>query len=359
MAIVETGFFLYPPQVVHSTDRPIINVGVLAEMDAATERLAVVFMAPRSGIINRVALRTGNVTLNAASVVRFSLQDTTLVSSLRVPDGIQDQFRDHDNSVVLDNTIIETGLLTDDGTDGGAKRTVVTGDMIAFVIEFETFNTSDLIRMGILTGADEEAGYANVNNHANPLVFNGSSWSKAGTVNTIAMLAIEYQTDGWFGIHPQSVLAQGYTTLLSTDGNEEAGNRVRVPFKCQVAGVQAGVESGADAFLRVYDASETLIAEGVAEVLEGGTVVDSIEMLLDSPVILEANTDYFFVWAGEVGNAISVLEWSLTDAKFRNAMPWKGWAAVSRADFTTDPFSESPTDVHDMYLVISGIDVVA
>lgn len=350
MAIVDTGLFFYPPMVPYTGDTPQINTS-LQLMNAATERLGVVFMAPRSGTINRVAIRLGANTFNVASVLRVSLQDVVNSSGIMVPDGTQDQYRDITSLVT--NQPLETGLLTSDGTDGGTKRTVTIGDMLAIVMEYQTFTTGDAVRQGILV-APPDGGYFEVNNFASPVFYNGSSWSAQS--NT-ALFAVEYQTLGWVPVHPYAFVPNALGSDLIRD-NEEAGNRLQMPFKCRVVGVAALVESGAAATLKVYDNSEVEIAEGIQAVPEAGTATDSIEMMLDAPLTLEADTNYFFVWRGESGNDIRPYRWTHQDAKWLAVNPWgPNWRHAIRSNHTVDSFTVSTTEVHPMHLILSGMEV--
>lgn len=350
MAIVDTGYFLYPPVLPHTGDTPQLNTA-LQNMNASTKRVAFVFLAPRTGTINKVYLNIGAVTLNVASVVRFSLQDTTLVSGVRVPDGTQDQYRDHTS---LSTGILDSGILSNDGTDGGVKRSVTAGDIIALVMEFQTFNTGDTVTLASLV-LQRDSAYAGVNNHISALTYNGSTWSQQPSVT--AQLALEYQSVGILLPHFHMNLG----TVLTFDViniREEAGNRIRLPFKCQVIGVAAAVESGADAFLKVYNAAETEIASGVAEVLEVGTATDSIVCYLAAPLTLEKDTDYFFVWRGELGgNSINVHKWTVPSSTYIDAFPWgANWRHAIRSDYSVNSFTVSTTAVHHMQLIISGIE---
>lgn len=325
-------------------------------MNAAGDRVAIIFSVPRAGTLNRVAVHIPSRTLNGASVVRFSLQNVSLSSGAYLPDGTQDQYRDHDNTVVLSNAQMDTGLLTDDGTDGGAKRTVALGEVIALVAEFQTFTTGDTVNLGVLARS-ETAGYTQVNNVCNGATYNGSSWTSI-TGTRFPMIALEYETDGWYQVHPHSFFTTGASGDI-INVNEEAGNLIQLPFKCEVIGIIAAVESGADAWLKIYDASEVEIGEGASLVFERGTAADSVAVFFDAPITIEANTDYYFVWRGEAGgNSIRVYKFALTDAKYRATLPSAStaWQHAIRSDYTTDSFSLSTTEIHQMSLIISGID---
>ena len=80
-------------------------------------------------------------------------------SSDPVPDGTADQFRDVDNTVITGaDSWITSPLITDDGTDGGVKRTVAVGDRIHFVFRYQTFTAGDSLQFSGIIYDSEEHG---------------------------------------------------------------------------------------------------------------------------------------------------------------------------------------------------------
>ena len=325
-------------------------------MNASGDRVALIFMAPKAGKIDRVSFRTGTShVLNGASVVRFSLQDTTITGNVRHPDGTQDQFRDHDNTLLTGiNVTVNTGLITDDGTDTGTKRTVALGDIIAVVVEYQTFTAGDSIATRVVDGA-VNTGWSGINNFSALSEFQGSTWSTFQ--DEWPIISIEYETDGWTQVHP-------YNSPAHTDGespnsaNNERGSVIQVPFRCEVVGIMASfMETDAVGTLKVYNASETEIAAGHDTTRAAGTATDSVTIMLDTRLTLEAATNYYFVWRGNVNvGQLTTVASAIYKPVLLAGTTWK-W--VQRTDFTTDSFTEIDNLVHPFSLIISGVETPA
>jgi hypothetical protein len=141
MAIVQFIGGLWTPWL-----PPVEEIGDSAALgvvriDAASEKIAFILTCPRSGTLDMFEVNTGAVSLILGSVARYSFQG---VNANGLPDGVVDQYRERpDPPFVDDFEWVAPGLMTDDGTDTGVKRTVVRGEQIACVVDFSSFVAGD------------------------------------------------------------------------------------------------------------------------------------------------------------------------------------------------------------------------
>ncbi len=109
-------------------------------LDASGEKYAATFRVSAAATLGYVRFRTGTVT--TGDTLKVSFQNVSAANG--DPDGTPDQYR----AIVVagsdDNVWLLTGLLTDDGTDTGAKRTVAKGDLLSVVIEFNSYVAGNL-----------------------------------------------------------------------------------------------------------------------------------------------------------------------------------------------------------------------
>jgi hypothetical protein len=80
--------------------------------------------------------------LDNASVIRYSFQDVNPANG--EPDGVQDEYKDVVGADITAATWEDVDPLTDDGTPGGVKRAVTKGELLAAVIEYQTFTAADV-----------------------------------------------------------------------------------------------------------------------------------------------------------------------------------------------------------------------
>lgn len=120
-------------------------------IDASTEKIALIgrFWSPdyESKTIDTVSLPLGTIVSAGGSTVRVSLQDVSTTTYPAQPDGTQDQYRDVTLSSWSSGSWVTTGLLTDDGTDTGNKRTLSHGELFAVVCEFQSWTSADVLRV--------------------------------------------------------------------------------------------------------------------------------------------------------------------------------------------------------------------
>lgn len=216
-----------------------------ATLSAAGHMLGAVFAAPRSGTIKSVGFATA--TVGTGDTLRVSLQD---VGSTGEPDGSADQYRDVVIGSADDNTWIETGILSSDGTDGGTKRAVTAGDMLAVVFSFASFSGGS-IGMASHRGVGSRSGGL----HTARLRFhNGSSWGAATYL--IPMLVLRYDDDTLAPVgitHPTT--NTGTLSIHAGTTPDEIGMRFVLPFSARFSGWWFCGEFSEDFSLCLYDPS--------------------------------------------------------------------------------------------------------
>lgn len=227
----------------HPKDR---DAGFVA-INSSTVRFAWAFRAPKAGNLSRAGFRfTAAVT---PQTMKASWQDPQ-ATTLR-PDETVDQFRTFTPAVGW----ITTGLITSDGTDGGALRTVAKGDRVCLVIEWDS-----------TTGSVQLQPWGNTNEHWKPQVFNftrssGGVWSTSAALAT-ANIAVQYEDGTWAyldGALPCS--NDGTHTFNSGSSPDEIGIRFLAPFTgAIVKGVHIRMDTAAAFDLKLYDSTGALLA---------------------------------------------------------------------------------------------------
>lgn len=186
MADINGGFW-YPAPPNPSSSVPALAASLL---DASAEKLAFVFVVPKTGTLDLFEFKTGSVLNNPDNGIRLSFQDLDANGD---PDGTQDQFRDITGAISA-NTWQVPGLITSDGTDTGTKRSVTAGQKLACVIEFVSFVASDSFQVQNFAVSATPADYADGGSYSDHLT---ASWSKTGIYPN---LALKYETTGYVPI---------------------------------------------------------------------------------------------------------------------------------------------------------------
>lgn len=216
-------------------------------IDAAAEKVAGIFVAPKDGSIARLHFRT--VTVNTGDTVKVSWQDVDLATG--DPDGVVDQFRTHVINSADDNAWFRTGLITSDGTDTGALRSVTKGQLLAWVIEFNSFvaGSINIASRGTALNAGPFAGRHYLDHFT-------AAWAKqAGSVQVVA---IEY-SDGSFAYIPNTfpAVTQAFATVGSGTSPDEIALKFRLPFPARVNGWWFTANAAGDADIVLYDSDGT------------------------------------------------------------------------------------------------------
>jgi len=225
--------------------------GVSLLLDASGEKIAILFRAPRAGVLEKVHFLTGTVT--TGDTVRVSFQDPSTTDD--VPDETQDQFRDVTIADGDDNAWKSTGLITSDGSDVGSKRTVAKAEMLAIVFEFPSYVAGNLNLDFFLTGTD--------------FSFCGSCWAThktGGTWTTQRTVVPNFILEYSGGIYYQVTGSLPWSSVLTVSFDldttpDEIGVRFLAPISGRIGAGFGAIDVGTiDHAVVLYDAADVELA---------------------------------------------------------------------------------------------------
>jgi hypothetical protein len=221
-------------------------------IDASTEKAAYVFRAPKTGTLDKFEWRAGAVSINASSVIRCSFQDVGAADGN--PDGTQDQYRDVSGASITANTWIVPGLLTNNGADGGTKRSVTIGDMLAIVIEYQTFTAADSVAVSTVNSPGQYIGSPYSDHYT-------GTWAHQYAASG-GVFALKYD-DGTYehvlgAVYPASALNGPSFNSGSTPDERGLKFKLPVPFKLRGCYFRAGLFANCDIVLYDSDGSTPL-----------------------------------------------------------------------------------------------------
>jgi hypothetical protein len=207
-------------------------------IDASGEKFAwigpVIWNDPTaSKSIRAVGFLAGTIA-NAGGTVRVSLQnvDETTMSPSR-PDGTQDQTVDFLVSALTTDTWYQTGALS-------ADRSVTYGEMLAVVIEFQSFVAGDIVNVR------NPIASSSVATHLSGLSHYSGAPAWAQVTNALPNIILEF-SDGTFGTllggFPCSAMSSENLNS-TTPGGDEIALKFRVPTERSVIGGYMAVASG-------------------------------------------------------------------------------------------------------------------
>ena len=211
-------------------------------IDATRIRLAFLFSVPKDGTIDTIEFDVGVVT--TAEDVKVSLQDLQ-VGNEGEPDGVIDQFRVVPAASIVTNQWVVPGLITSDGTDTGAKRAVLRGDGLAFVLEWDSTIGDVQILLNHL--ADQGSnGHYGFPAFAEEI---GGTWSIPTGTRT-PLFALKYadgsygRVDGCFP-YTTAVLVTDFDSGSSPD---EIGLKFSLPLTVKAKGIWVRTETSGEQF---------------------------------------------------------------------------------------------------------------
>ncbi len=268
-------------------------------MTASGHKVAWIVRIPKTGTLGKFSFRA-QVTTGAD--IKVSFQDVDAANG--VPDGTIDQYR-----VIASGSIgstPKTGLITSDGTDGGTKRSVARGDLMAIVVEW---NSS--------AGSVAARGWTSFNRSSMVggcynATYNGTAWSKSA--NVVPIGALEYD-DGSYALIPDLLTAQAMNSPSYGSGASpnEYGLKFTPPVNCKVAGFWVSANIAGDATVTLYDANTTALATKVLDkdITPHGASAGSYFVFFDSDVQLTAGSVYRLALKPNTTTAITLQRWNL------------------------------------------------
>ncbi len=256
-------------------------------MDATAEKIAFVgrvFNKDRATKnISKVGFRPGTVTINAASVIRVSLQNVSSTAGPPYqPDGAQDQFIDLTTASLATNTWYQTAALS-------GIRAVAYGELLAVVFEYQTFTAADVFNVSGFTAPATGPFFV-----SGTVLYTGSWAAVAVTPNVI----LEFD-DGTFGTlegaYPSSALgSQAYNSGSTPD---EYAMEFSFPFPCKVDAAWVTLQSATSAEFGILLYDGTSVMSGGNVSIDSNTIsaAASVRFLIvpfDNEISLAANTTY-------------------------------------------------------------------
>lgn len=247
-------------------------------LDATGEKYAALVHAPKTGTLGKVRFPTGTVT--TGGTIRVSFQD----DSGGDPDGTEDQYRDVTVDAADDNTWKLSGLITDSGADGGAKRSVTKGDPLWIVCKLDGAGSMNLLAtLNPYGDCFENSQY--VDHYT-------ASWSRFSA--TFGGFELLYDDDSVAYTPGLIPTRQGTITLDAAGAIRETGNYFQVPFACKVAGMWWYADQDASCDLIIYDSDGTteLASTAIGSTMRRTNAARVGERYFSSEVTLAASTWY-------------------------------------------------------------------
>lgn len=285
MALQTVSGGLWIPNYEYFTGTGLPTIHTTLTIDANGELAAFVFRAPKTGTLAKVRIRFGTVSIGANTDLLVSFQDVAVANG--DPDGTADQYRVIPTAAIVTDTTVLSGLITSNGADGGTKRSVTKGDLVACVIGYNTFNASD----SVIIGAIRYAAGGSPTLYGFPDLYT-ASWSKQSQIcNTVS---VEYD-DGTYAYAPglwPAVSATGTVAYGNTATPDAIGLKFRFPGPVKIGGCWIGMDADGDFLVRLYTSSGVTTVATVDK--DTRCAVGSMTgfLLFTAEQTLAANTDY-------------------------------------------------------------------
>jgi uncharacterized protein YaaQ len=276
MALTSLGGGMFMPKPENFANS---NVNLL--LDASGEKLAAVFRVPKTGTLGKVRFRTATVT--TGDTMKVSFQDVDMATGN--PDETADQYRTVSVGNADDNTWISTGLITDDGTDTGGKRSVTRGDLLAIVIEFDSYVAGNMNIVNTFSVLD-------YGNSAYTALKTGGTWVKSG--NTVGCFELEYDDGSMAYADTLMPGVGGAGTVASNTTPDEVALYFQFPVGVTVGGAYVFMDLDAAADIVLYDTDGTtaLATVSLDSDVRAGTASTGTMIVFPSEIDLTANAYY-------------------------------------------------------------------
>jgi hypothetical protein len=351
MAMVSLGAgqgFFYP---MPWSGANVPGFGTALAMDATAEKVAFIVPATKSGTLDKFEFRLTTVTQAPANGLKCSFQAVDATTG--VPSGTPLAYRVVTSGLTA-NTWIVPGLLTDDGTDGGVKHTVTRGDLVACVIEFQSFTAGDNLTVTTSDdGGTTAQPFAGRAYHAHFT----ASWAKATAGAPV--VALKYN-DATYGPIPQglpisSVLASAIGTGSTPD---ELGTVFQLVAPMRVGGAWVRVDLDGDADVVLYDSDGTTVLESASidKDIRPSTAAFGYFVPFDTDVDLLDATTYRMVVKPTTATTLTVYGVTVNSAAIVGAIGGAGTAFHRTARTDAGSWIETTTIRPFVGLWVTGIE---
>lgn len=299
------------------------NFSAVGLIDAAAEKVAFIFTVPKTGTLDKIEFRVATVGNNPDNGIRISLQNVDLATG--DPDGTQDQFRDI-TGTITSNTWQVPGLMTSDGTDGGIKRSVTQGELLAVVAEFVSFTAGDTLSPFTVWAAVNSSG---------PNFPYGDAFTAAWVKSTIGGFdfILKY-SDGSYVTTTYSFPFLVGTTL--TVGNattpDEVALKIAPPVAMTINGAFIHCDCDGDTDIILYDSADTVLAS-VSYDSNSRVVTGTGPIAVSFPeIVLSAGATYRLAIKPTTATTLSASSASFSSTTIRDAFMGDSFSYSSRTD---------------------------
>lgn len=312
-----------------------INTATLV-VDADGEKVGITFPAVKTGNITKIHGYTATVTTGGTLDCRAE------GVSAGFPSGSLLATNTNGSAVIAntDDNIYFSATLT-------AAAAVAVSDPMAIVL---SLSGAGNMQIGTVNGANLPFG---ANSFPRPCHYT-TSWAGA---SSSPIIFLEYDDGEIVSIYT------GMNGAVSSDGGfdsadspDERGNIFQVPVPARVYGVFGlwDINSGTTADIILYDAADNVLASYSCSETELSISVSIRHFVFDSPVDIDANTDYRLVIKATHPSATSAI-YKIT---FPAGVSWPIFGDTIMKTARTDlgAWSETNTDVLHLIPVFSGFD---
>jgi hypothetical protein len=347
MALVDIGHIRYPytPRGLYDLNTDTLSN---SHMNDATDNIAWVIQITKAGTLEQIHCRTA--TVGGDQTLRVSFQE---LDANGKPDGTDVEWRDVAVLAAEDKTIIQSGIITDDGTDTGVKRVVAVGDRFAVVFAMPAWTTSTL-QLGYMIRDSDEYGECYPLFANSPPTFTHLFGDIVG--------AVEYD-DATFGYIPNMMIFSSTTSVTIDDADtpDEYALKIQVPFSCRVSGVwmKGGSGSVNSSFITLYSAGGSTLKGPItaSDKTFGSNAHTKIyNYNFDTPLELTANTVYRISWKPPASPAAKIFwYYSFPDAAMRETMS-NGLNMEMSSRVDSGAWTDSDTDMPVGGFIIDQVD---
>lgn len=338
MALQDIGGLLYYPRPRFASDAAAFASFLL---DAADEKLAAVFMAPKTGSITKIHFRTATVTTGATVDVRLET-----VGGDGHPTGTLQATNTNGAQVIADtddNTYFQTALT--------AAASVTAGDVLAAVIVNPSVSPGTLNISAISSATSELALFPYGD-------FFTASWAKQ-SANMV--FTAEYSGGVFYEIpmsFPVSSVAD--TQFNSGSTPDERGNIFQVPFKCRVAGAWyfGAATAAGSRMMKLYDSNGSSVLAQTGS-LDSDQIHSTTrrpqQFFFTAPATLNVATNYRLTLLPEAAVNVQLQEFTVASAAILDAFTGgQEMHLTTRAD--AGSWTETTTQRAIMGLLIDQLD---
>lgn len=325
MAIVDTGLFRYPGGLMDAAANNLIGSSLL--IDAAGEKVALIFEAPEDGDITAYTFRI------AAAAVAGNVDARIETVDAATGEASGTLFATNTNATVAISTAntYYTATLT-------APATVTRGQRIAIVL-------ANLTGSYAIATLGEQSGFPYASHFT-------TVWTKQ---SVMPVLNVSYG-----GTHyPIPWVFPGLITSFtfnSGSGFDENGVLFTAPFSARVCGVYAYVDADGDCEVVIYNSADTVLATAALDKdVRMSAAGNAHNLLLTNDVMITEGEQYRVVLKPSTTTNVALFTWTVADNAYDALFSGSNWQQTVRGD--AGAWNNTGTARPMLGLLIDGIEV--